>query len=146
MMAQEPDAAEPMLSRSLLVHDGTSLRRLDQTPSLVILLPYEEQLQREANLVENHHVVFVVTDGDADIELPPHDHLTLRAALQEAGVPGENLDRFWLSWSKEFARSAAGRETFRTSRPGTVGNRPGDPGYQTCVAGGGLESAPERRR
>jgi hypothetical protein len=94
MMAQEPDAAEPMLSRSLLVHDGTSLRRLDRTSSLLILLPYEEQLQREANLVENHHVVFVVTEGDADIELPPHDHLTLRAALHEAGVPDENLDRF----------------------------------------------------
>ena len=94
MMAQEPDAAEPMLSRSLLVHDGTSLRRLDQTSSLLILLPYEEQLQREANLVENHHVVFVVTDGDADIELPPHDHLTLRSALHQAGVPDENLDRF----------------------------------------------------
>jgi len=94
MMAQDPDAAEPMLSRSLLVHDGTSLRRLDQTSSLLILLPYEEQLQREANLVENHHVVFVVTEGDAHIELPPHDHLALRTALRETGVPDENLDRF----------------------------------------------------
>lgn len=94
MMAQEPDAAEPMLSRSLLVHDGASLRRLDQTSSLLILLPYEERLQREAYLIENHHVVFVVTEGDSDIELPPHDHLTLRAALQEAGVPDESLDRF----------------------------------------------------
>ena len=87
MMAQGAEASEPMLSRSLLVHDGITLRRLDSTSSLLILLPYEEHLQREAQLVENHHVVFVVTDGDADIELPPLDHLALEAALLEAGFP-----------------------------------------------------------
>ena len=94
MMAQGAEASEPMLSRSLLVHDGITLRRLDSTSSLLILLPYEEHLQREAHLVENHHVVFVLTDGDADIELPPLDHLTLEAALREAGVPEAGLSRF----------------------------------------------------
>src|SRR3954447_8389988 len=87
MFAQGPDASEPMLSRSLLVHDGITLRRLDSASRLLVLLPYEEHLQREAQLVENHHVVFVVTDGDAIIELPPLDHLTLEAALRNAGVP-----------------------------------------------------------
>jgi hypothetical protein len=94
MMAQGAEASEPMLSRSLLVHDGITLRRLDSTSSLLILLPYEEHLQREAQLVENHHVVFVLTDGDADIELPPLDHLTLEAALREAGVPEAELSRY----------------------------------------------------
>lgn len=96
MMAVSPEDAEPILARSLLVHDGLTLRRLDRTSSLLILLPYEEGLHREAHLVESHHVVFVVTDpaGDADIELPPHDHLALRAALTEAGVPDQDLDRY----------------------------------------------------
>ncbi|WP_344374304.1 hypothetical protein [Agromyces tropicus] len=94
MMAQAPDESEPMLSRSLLVHDGVTLRRLDSTSSLLILLPYEEHLQREASLVENHHVAFVVTEGDADIELPPLDHRTLRTALHEVGVLEGDLDRF----------------------------------------------------
>jgi len=96
MMAVPPEAAEPTLARSLLVHDGVTLRRLDRTSSLLILLPYEEGLQREAHLVENHHVVFVITDpdGDVDIELPPHDHLALQAALTEAGVPAESLERY----------------------------------------------------
>ena len=96
MMAVAPEDAEPILARSLLVHDGVTLRRLDRTSSLLILLPYEEGLQREAHLVENHHVVFVVTDpdGDVDIELPPHDHLALQAALTDAGVPAENLERY----------------------------------------------------
>jgi hypothetical protein len=94
MMAQGAEASELMLSRSLLVHDGITLRRLDSTSSLLILLPYEEHLQREAQLVENHHVVFVVTDGDADIELPPLDHLALEAALREAGLPEADLSRY----------------------------------------------------
>jgi hypothetical protein len=96
MMAVPPEDAEPILARSLLVHDGVTLRRLDRTSSLLILLPYEEGLQREAHLIENHHVIFVITDpdGDVDIELPPHDHLALQAALTEAGVPAENLERY----------------------------------------------------
>ncbi|WP_156507408.1 hypothetical protein [Arthrobacter sp. OY3WO11] len=94
MMAQGIEQSEPMLSRSLLVHDGSSLRRLDSTSSLLILLPYEENLQREAQLVQNHHVVFVVTDGDAEIELLPLDHLSLQAALRQAGVGEADLDRF----------------------------------------------------
>lgn len=96
MMAIPPEDAEPILARSLLVHDGVTLRRLDRTSSLLILLPYEEGLQREAHLVENHHVVFVITSagGDADIDLPPHDHWALQAALTEAGVPAENLERY----------------------------------------------------
>ncbi|WP_433079429.1 hypothetical protein ACQP1P_40135 [Dactylosporangium sp. CA-052675] len=96
MMAVPPEDAEPILARSLLVHDGVTLRRLDRTSSLLILLPYEEGLQREAHLVENHHVVFVITDrdGDVDIDLPPHDHLALESALAGAGVPAENLNRY----------------------------------------------------
>lgn len=95
MMAQGIDAAEQMLSRSLVVHDGLALRRLDSTSSLLILLPYEEQLQREARLVQNHHVVLVVTEGgEADIELPPLDHLALEAELREAGVVEGDLSRY----------------------------------------------------
>lgn len=96
MMAVPPEDAEPILARSLLVHDGPTLRRLDRASSLLILLPYEEGLQREAHLVENHHVVVVVTDsgGDVDIELQPHDHLALQEALAAAGVPTESLTRY----------------------------------------------------
>lgn len=102
MIMMGPDNAEPMLAKSLLVHDGLTLRRLERTSSLLILLPYEEHLQRDAHLVDNHHVVFVVTDadGDADVELPPLDHLALRKALQEAGVPDVDLDRYMRAGSK----------------------------------------------
>lgn len=102
MIMMGPESAEPMLAKSLLVHDGVTLRRLERTSSLLVLLPYEEQLQRDAHLIDNHHVVFVITDadGDADVELPPLDHLALRSALQEAGVPDVDLDRYMRAGSK----------------------------------------------
>jgi hypothetical protein len=39
MLSADPDASAAMFSKSLLVHDGASLRRLDNTSSLLILLP-----------------------------------------------------------------------------------------------------------
>lgn len=102
MLMMAPDNSESMLAKSLLVHDGATLRRLERTSSLLILLPYEEHLQREAHLIDNHHVVFVTTniDGDADVELPPLNHLALRAALKEAGVPDADLDRYMRAGNK----------------------------------------------
>ncbi len=55
MMVMGPDNSEPMLAKSLLIHDGATLRRLERTSSLLILLPYEEHLQRDAHLIDNHH-------------------------------------------------------------------------------------------
>lgn len=102
MLMMGPENSEPMLARSLLIHDGGTLRRLEQTSSLLILLPYEEHLERDAHLVENHHVVFVTTerDGDVDVELPPLDHLALRAALSRAGVSELDLDRYMRAGNK----------------------------------------------
>jgi hypothetical protein len=102
MMMMGPDNSEPMLAKSLLVHDGVTLRRLERTSSLLILLPYEEHLQRDAHLIDNHHVVFVITDpdGDADVELPPLDHLAVRSALKDAGVPDSDLDRYMRAGNK----------------------------------------------
>lgn len=116
MLAQEPSGAEPMLSRSLVVHDGITLRRLDSASRLLILLPYEEHLQREAQQITNHHVVFVVTEGDATIELPPLDHLTLEAALRDAGVPDADLGRYVRAGNKSLL--ALQRVSAKSGQPG----------------------------
>lgn len=116
MLAQEPDAVEPMLSRFLLVHDGITLRRLDSASRLLILLPYEEHLQREAQQIANHHIVFVVTEGDAHIELPPLDHLTLEAALRDAGVADGDLGRYARAGNKSLL--ALQRVSAKSRQPG----------------------------
>ncbi|MFG1928527.1 hypothetical protein [Cryptosporangium sp. NPDC048952] len=102
MMMMGPENSEQMLAKSLLVHDGLTFRRLERTSSLLILLPYEEHLQRDAHLIGNHHVVFVITDGDGDVDvdLPSLDHLVLRSALKDAGVPDTDLDRYMRAGNK----------------------------------------------
>ena len=95
MLSADPDTSAALLSKSLLVHDGASLRRLDSTSNLLILLPYEEHLRREADLIQNHHVVCIVTDaGYADLDLPPLGHLALEVELRDAGVPESDLTRY----------------------------------------------------
>lgn len=119
MMMMDPDDSEPLLAKSLLVHDGVTLRRLERTSSLLILLPYEEQLQREAHLIANHHVVFVITDsdGDAHIDLPPLEHLALRAALKDAGVPEPDLDRCTRAGNKSLIALRRVATRFRSRDP-----------------------------
>lgn len=116
MLAQDSDAAEPMVSRSLLVHDGLTLRRLDSAARLLILLPYEEYLQREAQQISNHHVIFIVTEGNATIELPPLDHLTLEAALRTAGVADADLNRYVRAGNKSLV--ALQRVSAKSEQPG----------------------------
>ena len=118
MMAQGVEESEPMLSRSLLVHDGQALRRLDSTSSLLILLPYEEHLRREAQLIRNHHVVFIVTEGGADIELPPLDHLALEAVLRETGVADADLPRFARAGTKSLVALQRVAARFEQVEPG----------------------------
>ena len=55
--AESEPVRSARLADWLLMDDVTTLRRLDSTSRLLILLPYEERLQREAQLVENHHIV-----------------------------------------------------------------------------------------
>lgn len=139
MMAVPPEDAEPILARSLLVHDGVTLRRLDRTSSLLILLPYEDGLQREAHLVENHHVVFVITDleGDVDIELPPHDHLALQAALNEAGVPVENIERYVRAGTKSLVALRRVATRFGQRDPEEWANDLGDRAIRRAWLAGG---------
>lgn len=85
----EPDRSD-LLARTLIVSDAISLRRLDTTANLLILLPFEESLRRAAELVRSNHVIFM-TPGDvpADMALPPIDRDEFAAALRKAGVPEE---------------------------------------------------------
>ena len=76
-----------LLGRTLVVHDSQALRMLDTGSKLLILLPLDEQLHREAQMVENHHVVFWVPEGmPADLTLGRVDQDAFAELLKQAGI------------------------------------------------------------
>jgi hypothetical protein len=80
-------AREQMLSRAVVVHDAPSMRILDRTAKLLILLPFEDGLLREAALVRNNHVIHRVDDkANANLALRPVDRDAFAGALTEEGV------------------------------------------------------------
>lgn len=87
MSAPEPEGPS-LLARTLIVHDANALRRLEAVTELLIVVPFDETLRREAQLVHSHHVILVCPDDvRADIELPPIDPESFTASLIELGVP-----------------------------------------------------------
>lgn len=90
MLTTEPALQSDLLARTLIVHDATALRQLDGSESLLILLPFEEQMRREAELVRSNHVLFMCEEEvPADIELPNIDIGEATRLLIAEGVERE---------------------------------------------------------
>jgi hypothetical protein len=76
-----------LLGRTLVVHDRQALRMLDTSSNLLILVPFDEQLQREAQFVQNHHVLLWVPEGmPADLALSRIDPNAFAEVLKVAGI------------------------------------------------------------
>ena len=83
-----------LLARTLIVHDATALRRLNATTDLLVLLPFEDELLREAQLVRSHHVILLAPQSvPADITLPPIDRDAFATTLREAGIEQDAATR-----------------------------------------------------
>jgi len=79
---------EEILGRALIVRDAFALRELSWAEGLLILLPYEDDLRREARLIRSHHVVIRADEGQpADVSLPPIDRDQFEQLLRERGEP-----------------------------------------------------------
>jgi len=79
---------ENLLSRALIVHNATAMRMLDRTAKLLIILPFEDELLRQAELVRNSHVIYRSEDGaSADLAPRPIDRDAFAAELERLGVP-----------------------------------------------------------
>jgi hypothetical protein len=91
VLSSTPEPAKTdLLARTLIVHDAGALRRLDATTDLLVLLPFEDELRREAQLVRSHHVILLAPQNvPADIKLPPIDRDRFLTTLKEAGVDEE---------------------------------------------------------
>jgi hypothetical protein len=89
----EPTRGE-LFDRALVVHDALALRQLDTAARLVILLPFDDQLRRDAELVRYNHVILRAPEGFAgDIGLPPVDRAIFARQLQDAGVDEDKATR-----------------------------------------------------
>jgi hypothetical protein len=87
MLTTAPVLRTELLARTLIVHDASVLRRLDGSETLLILLPFEEQMRREAELVRSNHVLFMCEDDvPADVELPDIDIAEVTRLLIDQGV------------------------------------------------------------
>jgi hypothetical protein len=98
ILSADEDVREDLLSRALIVKDGYTLAALDDFEGLLILVPYEDDLRREARLIANHHVVVRAEDGwDPTIALPSIEPSSFQALLEARDVPPEraqDLARF----------------------------------------------------
>lgn len=79
-----------LVARTMIVYDAATLRRLDAATDLLILLPFEDDLRRQAQLVQSHHVILMLPgDMPADIALQPIDRAFFRDSLIEQGTDRE---------------------------------------------------------
>ena len=87
MLTTPAELRTDLLARTLIVHDSAALRQLDGSETLLILLPFEEEMRREAELVQSNQVLFMCEeDVPADIELPSIDIAEVARLLNEDGV------------------------------------------------------------
>lgn len=111
ILSADPEVREDLLSRALIVKDGYTLAMLEYYEGLLILIPYEDQLRREARLVANHHVVVRADDGwDPTVQLPPINPTELLPLLEARGVPpvrAQDLARFARRSVEAFQRAAS---------------------------------------
>lgn len=84
------DVEADLFGRALVVRDASALRVLDLTARFLIVLPYDELLHREAQLIQNHHVVLAAPPGmPGSVVVNPLDLERFTTLLREAGVPEE---------------------------------------------------------
>ncbi len=102
---------DDLLGRALIVRDAYTLRSLAATEGLLILIPFEDDLRREARLVRNHHVVIRAEDGGGpDIGLSSIDQPQFSQLLVARGVAAERAEALARSARRSivaFQRTAA---------------------------------------
>lgn len=111
VLSTDPELQQDLLDRALIVKDSYTLNLLDHYTGLLILIPYDDELRREARLVHNHHVLVRADDGwDPTVSLGPIDSTQFQALLDERGVPQErarDLARFAHRSVEAFQRAAS---------------------------------------
>lgn len=86
----EAEGNEDLISRTLIVYDEATLRRLERISDRLILVLRDPGLAGEAMLANSHHVVLFAPDGTAsEISLRAIDALEFEGELKSIGVDDE---------------------------------------------------------
>jgi hypothetical protein len=126
MLTTDPVLRAELLARTLIVHDVSALRQLASSESLLILLPFEEHMRREAELVRSNNILFMCEeDTPADVELSNIDIAEVTKLLIDQGV-GRDL-------ATELGQ-AAGVSLQKFQRVASQQLRP-QPAWQTAFSG-----------
>lgn len=111
VLSTEPELRQDLLDRALIVKESYTLNLLEHYTGLLILIPYDDALRREARLVQNHHVVVRADDGwDPTVALGPIDPTEFQTLLEERGLPTDrarDLARFARRSVEAFQRAAS---------------------------------------
>lgn len=97
-----PDARQELFDRALVVFEPGALRFLGDTKGLLILLPFDDSLVRQADLVQGHHIILHTTsDSIPAIPLPGVPIVSARQYLESAGVNRDDAAR----WARALNKS-----------------------------------------
>ncbi len=120
ILSSADEVRENLLGKTLIVWDAHALHYLAAFEGLLVLVPFEDDLRREARLVRNHHVVIRADDGGPnDIDLPPLDPTLFAPLLVERGEPAERAEEL-----ARYARRSVVAFQRRAAMPGAAGAPP----------------------
>jgi hypothetical protein len=92
LLTASPGASSDLLDRSLIVYEPGALRFLDSASNLLILLPFDQSLVREADLVTSHHVILHAPIGStATITLSKIPVSSAETILSALGAPADTV-------------------------------------------------------
>jgi hypothetical protein len=111
VLSTDPELRQDLLDRALIVKDSYTFNLLEHYTGLLILIPYDDALRREARLVQNHHVVVRADEGwEPTVALPPVDPAEFQVMLEARDVSSERareLSRFARRSIEAFQRAAS---------------------------------------
>lgn len=105
ILSADEDLQSRVLGQTLVVRDPEFLRRLAGASHLLLLVPTDGQLRREAESVRGHHIVFLSDeDSPADVVAPAIDQREFAQQLTDLGVGEERAERLAQAAHRSFHR------------------------------------------
>jgi len=117
LLTSPEEGRADLLARALIVRDAYSLRVLEKSADLLILVPFEEELRRDAIRVQSHHVVLLSEGGvAADLTIPAIPISPATGLLSEMQLGDERATTL----ARALNRSVVAFQHEAPARPGTA--------------------------